>query len=236
MIKAYYFVLLFAIFVTSCTKQGPQGAPGNTGATGPQGPQGPSGSPADVYYSNWIRVDSSSWTYGALDSTTVPDNPDANNYIDTIINYHADIPTPKITQDILDNGAVYFYIKDSTGNGVKANIGQVFQMLMQGNTSISVSATNRLNEGSLFVVSNSGFNTPNKLTLYTSWTGYEGFWDQSGTSFNPNAITDHEMAPKTKFFIRYVAVKGNVAGKTSNGARINFKDYKSVARQFGIPD
>src|SRR2546423_2801688 len=137
--KRNYFLLLFGavLFMASCKKgpmgpagskgdtgapgsNGATGATGSTGPTGPQGSPGPNGDPgtANVYYSNWMAVDSSSWIED--DSTFSQLTYTDNNYHsvisnDTVINYHADIPTPKVTSGVLDSGVVYYFFKEGAG-------------------------------------------------------------------------------------------------------------------------
>jgi len=94
-IKLFFVLAIAATFLfQSCTKEGPAGPAGATGATGAQGPTGPAGpasnggvSSASITTSNWSYI-SPSWVLTLTYSV--------------------------ITQDILDNGAVFVYNKVGT--------------------------------------------------------------------------------------------------------------------------
>lgn len=64
-IKCIFFIMISAIFILSCSKNGATGPQGATGETGPQGntgPEGPSGSPGNsTMYVIKFTVDTSQW-------------------------------------------------------------------------------------------------------------------------------------------------------------------------------
>lgn len=80
---------------------GATGQTGATGATGATGPQGPAGT-ANVIYSGWITIDPN-----LRDST-----------IDASYELVSDIPAPKLTSTIINQGAVLVYF--TFGSGVFA--------------------------------------------------------------------------------------------------------------------
>lgn len=96
-------VALFAII--SCKKgdvgpAGPQGAQGAQGAQGPQGPAGPIGSTgtANVIYSGWMSFQSAQRDT-VVDGTTLKVN---------------HLVAPKLTQAIIDGGAILVYWRYQT--------------------------------------------------------------------------------------------------------------------------
>jgi hypothetical protein len=101
-------MLILALGITSCTKEGPAGAKGDTGAagtpgaTGPQGPAGnpgTPGTPASVYYSPWTDV-----TYTAVDQ----------NSDGTTDYYRGTINAPKLVDSILQRGEIKVYLNLNT--------------------------------------------------------------------------------------------------------------------------
>jgi hypothetical protein len=90
--KFLYVATILALFVSlyACKGPagdiGPAGPTGTTGATGATGPAGTSG----AIYSDWITSTFSQTTFAAT------------------------IVAPKLTQDIVDKGAVHVYLKGST--------------------------------------------------------------------------------------------------------------------------
>ena len=75
---------------------GPAGATGATGTTGATGATGATGS-ANVIYSDWVTIPLT----GTISSTSV-----------------TTVQTPKITQEILDRGGIFSYIKFTPSNFV----------------------------------------------------------------------------------------------------------------------
>ena len=119
-------LLAISFIVVNCTKEGPEGpagangaqgptgatgatgATGTTGATGPQGPVGPAGpqgpaGTANVIYSPWFADASLTWS----DSL----------FLLVGNAYHAIKTAPGVTQNILDQGVVLTFLRDSPGNG-----------------------------------------------------------------------------------------------------------------------
>ncbi|SHK83713.1 hypothetical protein SAMN05444266_101314 [Chitinophaga jiangningensis] len=101
-----------ALFVSSCSKEGPAGpagaagANGQNGAPGPAGPSGPKGDTgvANVIYSSWLDV--------AFQADTIHT---AGGGIDTI-GYGALINAPKLTLSILNTGLVKVYLNGDAPN------------------------------------------------------------------------------------------------------------------------
>ena len=99
----FFFSLSISLIISSCSKTGPegpagaQGAPGEQGAPGPEGAKGDAGS-ANVFYSDWTAFyDGSTWS-GAI-----------NEYGIIIRKYP--VTAPKITDAVIDQGAVMVYVK-----------------------------------------------------------------------------------------------------------------------------
>ena len=65
---------------------------------------------ANVQYSNWMRVTDDNWSI--LDQ-----NFSSGGFYDTTISYKTEIPTPAVTQEVLEKGVVLYYIKDVTPFG-----------------------------------------------------------------------------------------------------------------------
>ena len=106
-------ILLFVITLifASCQKgdvgatgpAGPTGAPGAPGAAGGTGPEGPKGDTgtANVIYSEWLDVE---YTVDTVHN---------GNIIDTL-GYFAEIPAPKLNNDILSKGEIKVYVNGGT--------------------------------------------------------------------------------------------------------------------------
>jgi len=98
-------IIALLIGVVSCEKivRGPQGAEGTIGEQGPQGPAGDTGPIGDpgtidsvnVFYSDWV---------------------DPDNWIDSAGSRYATIPSPEITQEVIDKGLVIVYYKYQKGS------------------------------------------------------------------------------------------------------------------------
>lgn len=96
-----YVVMLFALMITSCSKdgaEGPQGPQGDQGSEGPAGPIGDTGT-ANVIYSDWITVQESEWSpnSGIVSRKTA------------ILN------APEINQKHMDTSAILVYVKKTFG-------------------------------------------------------------------------------------------------------------------------
>ena len=89
-----YGLLLTALVITSCTKEGPQGPAGIAGANGTNGTNGNDGQDGQNGISNIITSD---WFETAW---TLPDDK----------GFH-DVAVPALTQDILNNSAIMVYMK-----------------------------------------------------------------------------------------------------------------------------
>ena len=101
-------LLAITLIFASCQKgdtgpagpAGPAGTPGAPGATGSQGPKGDTGT-ANVIYSEWLDV--------AFTADTVK----TGNIIDTL-GFFAEIPAPKLNNDILSQGEMKVYVNAGT--------------------------------------------------------------------------------------------------------------------------
>ncbi len=101
--------LAITVLVASCSKEGPAGPAGAAGPAGPAGPAGAPGVPgaagatgtANVIYSAWIDV-----KYNPVTQTT-------GGVIDTVA-WVAEIPAPKLTNDILTKGEIKVYFNAGT--------------------------------------------------------------------------------------------------------------------------
>lgn len=208
---------------------------------------------ANVYYSDWIVVNESKWVetdrqiytagytdYNSWNSST---GYVVDNYTDTSITYQAEVPTPKVTQDILDKGVVFYYFKDMTA----PSNGKIYPF--QSWDGWSVGMTNRTTDwsnDSYFYFDNVGEGDiqKDKMVLSTEWRGSAAFYDatlnRNGQSryhySNGNAakrIKYDELKPKTNFAIRYVVIPGGVTGKYVG---VNFQNYEQVKKLLNIKD
>ncbi len=258
--KGFLLAILAAVlFVVSCTKEGPTGPAGATGpagSTGPQGQTGQQGNPgtANVIYSRWKVIDSSTWTYdptpGTGDSSIYQQghyNYRTNQWDilnDTFITFHAVISIPEITPGIKDSGLVYYYFKDSTGNGNPDYTGAVNQVDLYNfiNSGLWTTTTNRLSESNHFNLYPDSDTIGNKLSINTQWTNSPAYYNNNDYfQYNPNPLSHAELKPKTKVYFRYIIIPG---GKLAGGrmianakaAGVDFKNYKSVQQYFKIKD
>lgn len=93
----------FAVFMVSCSKEGPTGPQGEQGPAGPAGPQGPAGAPGEqgapgqnsILYSQWLDV-----TFDGTDST----------------GYFAEIAAPGLVDSILTRGEIKTYVNIGTAD------------------------------------------------------------------------------------------------------------------------
>ena len=258
-IKGLLLFLFSSLLIVSCIKgpkgdtgdpgtngsngsTGSQGATGSPGQPGSQGPQGPQGNPgtANVIYSSWILVDSSKWVID--DSTTSTVNyTDVHTHQtkvsqDTTIDFHTDVPMPRLTSGIIDSGAVFYFFKDSAGTYA----GKVYPWGPSNNTWVGTSnhpnSTSTGHYGTSFYISADYAITPSKMTLYTTWQGYGYYWDPGYFNYGEYYIPYKELYPKTKFYVRYVIIPGGISGGRLNTQGIDFKDYEMVKKYFKIPD
>lgn len=226
------------------TKYVCNGATGSTGATGT----------ANVYYSDWIVVNDTKWVETNRQITPNVPYTDYNswlsgsyavdNYTDTSITYQAEVLTPKITQEILDKGVVFYYFKDMTA----PSNGKIFPF--QSWDGWSVGMTNRTTDwsnASYFYFENASENgdiQKDKMVFRTSYEGSAAYYDaalnRNGQPryhySNGNAgkrIKYSELKPKTNFAIRYVVIPGGITGKY---AGVDFKNYEQVKKLLNIKD
>lgn len=102
---AYVLMMVMAVFVVSCSKDGPagpqgeQGEQGEQGADGPAGPEGPQGEPgtANVIYSEWLNV--------VYDTIFLSETDTA---------YITEIEAPRLTPEMLSNCEVKIYANFGT--------------------------------------------------------------------------------------------------------------------------
>jgi hypothetical protein len=151
--------------------------------------------------------------------------------------FKADIPTPKVTQGIIDSGFVFYYFKDSTG----PYAGKVYPLWGTdvGNT-YGAGATIRNQEEIYYSLWNDDYNvSKDKFTIYTDWTHYPQYSDPNSLFYSSSVIslTDYGTAPvkpKTRFYIRYVVIPGGIANGRTTG--IDMKNYEQVKKQYNITD
>ena len=201
---------------------------------------------ANVQYSNWMRVTDANWE-------KISEGPSSN--WDTIVQYKTEIPTPAVTQEILDRGIVLYYMKDATplGMGAVKNFDPTFVANDNQWGGYRVGVTNRTlaqqggnwNDSTVYadywVSTKSDTISKQKLTLNTSWRGSRGFWDPSHglRMYAKYKQKYHELAPKTDFYIRYVIIPGgNPTGGKMNGAAlpVDRNNYEAVKKYYGIKD
>jgi len=211
---------------------------------------------ANVYYSGWMEVNESKWVETNRQITTNVGYTDYNSwasgsgyitdyYDDTTITYQAEIPTPKITQAILDQGAVLFYFKDMTA----PSNGKIYPYAPWDQWNVGMTnRTTDFSNGSSFYIYNANDNgniEKEKIVLKTSYNGSGAFYD---AALNRNGqvryhysygnaakrIKYTELKPKTNFAIRYIVIPGGVTGK--NTPPIDLKDYEAVKKYYNIKD
>lgn len=209
---------------------------------------------ANVYYSNWIVVDNSKWVETNRQITPNVSYTDYNSYVsgsgytvdkytDTSITYQAEVPTPKVTQEILDKGVVFYYFKDMTA----PSNGKIYPYIW---TDWNVGVTNRTtdwSDDSYFYVESANEDydlQKDKLVLKTVFRSSGAYYDaalnRNGQAryyyYYGNAskrIKYDELKPKTNFAIRYVVIPGGVTGKYVG---VDFKNYEQVKKMFNIKD
>lgn len=220
------------------------------GDVGPEGPQGTPGSSV-VKYSSWMEVKDASWIQADIQEYSTSYWAYGNNGswvtksgTDTTIQYKAEIPTPLITQGVLDSGIVAYYIKDSSG----LNGGSVrsFDLNYAYNDLYNVGTTNRtkeeMEEGGLsnfWIHTNSDTLPRQKLTLYTEWQGGSRFYDPSSVYDYPYLAIKQkytELKPKTRFYIRYVIIPGGTAIGVRRALPVNVNNYEEVKAYYKIAD
>ena len=94
-------LLIGLVFIQGCKgPEGPAGpaGPAGAGTPGATGPAGPAGT-ANVFYSSWAAA-------GTWSKTTY----------NSLVRSYIDVAAPRITQDILDKGAVLVYAKVNTSD------------------------------------------------------------------------------------------------------------------------
>ncbi|HEU0064814.1 MAG TPA: hypothetical protein VFQ58_07275 [Flavisolibacter sp.] len=235
--KSLFLIALSAVlFLYSCKKADPgstgptgaTGAKGSTGTTGGTGSQGPTAT-SNVITSKWYRVDSSVWTHTDADSI-VSDN---QGWPDTLITYHAVIPTPLITQGIRDSGIVLFFYKDSTCNG-EPNVVTV-QPFIEGDYNYT-GATNRPTQPEAYTFYSTTDSLGTNFTIETSWEGWGAYFDPNSFyhDYMPFAITHEELAPKTSLYFRCIIIKAAKTQRTK--APVNYKDYNAVLQYYHLED
>jgi hypothetical protein len=211
---------------------------------------------ANVYYSGWLEVKDVNWVETGREIEvsvfhTDYDSWDGRTYQfsfhdDTIISYKAEIPTPRVTQQILDQGAVLYYFKDMT----TPSNGKVYPYEPWDNLTVGVTnhtAISNLNSlfsfGILPYSSTGGYGsiTPEKLTIQTSWNGSGAYHDARLNRYNrhkshyqPNRYLYNDLKPKTNFAIRYIVIPGGITGK--NTPPIDLKNYEAVKKYYNIKD
>jgi hypothetical protein len=210
---------------------------------------------ANVYYSSWMEVNESKWveierqitesSYTDYDSWMSGVGYQTNLYKDTTITYQAEIAMPKLTQAILDQGAVLFYYKDMTA----PSNGKVYPYQPWDWNNVGVTnRTSDFSSNSYFSIQNANGNgniEKEKLVLQTQFFGtgsaYDAALNQRGVVkyhfTHGNAakrIKYAELKPKTNFAIRYIIIPGGITGK--NAPAVDLKDYAAVKKYYNIKD
>ncbi|MFC5411761.1 hypothetical protein ACFPMF_20735 [Larkinella bovis] len=169
---------------------GPAGAKGDTGAQGVAGPKGEPGT-ANVIYSEWLP----------LPEKAVASNPNRKNF---------DIPAPKITQEILDKGLVYAYLKHSAGTVTPLPYANRY-VFSDGTVSGSYLTT---------IIPHVG-----RISLNQDWM-------TPGTI--PTNFADATSVQGGYTHLRYVVVPGGIpAGRQ---AAIDYSNYETVKATYHLPD
>ena len=204
---------------------------------------------ANVYASDWIVVDEAKWVetdretwtagYTDYNSWVSGVGYKTTNYTDTAIYYEAEVPTPRVTQEILDKGVVYYYFKDMTS----PSNGKIYPY--QAWDWWDVGVTNRTQtwlqyEFDVRSANDDGDIPKDKLVLTTEWNGSGAYHDAAlnvngvhKSYYEPERVLYSELKPKTNFAIRYVVIPGGMTGKYVG---VDFKNYEQVKKLFNIKD
>lgn len=187
-------ILAMGSILASCGKDGdigpagpagPQGANGTPGVTGPIGPTGS----ANVIYSDWLPIP----------TTAAAALPGRKNFSFT---------TPGLTQEVLDKGLVYAYLK---------NGGSIIPLPYADKYLVSAEE-----------VSGSFLTT---VLLGVGGISLNQDWLTPGTIPTGFATATSVVGGYTH--LRYVIIPGTV--KTAMNPNVNLKDYNEVQRYFNIP-
>jgi hypothetical protein len=173
---------------------GPAGAKGDTGAQGAAGAQGAQGDKGDagtanVIYSEWLPIPAPQAT--------------------TSLRKNYQFLAPKITQEIVDKGHVYGYLKHSNG-GVH---------LLPYADSYLVNADQHF--GSFL----------NTLTMSAGRITLNQDWITPGAATPSYANATTIVGGYTNF--RYVIILGGAAARV---ASVDYTDYESVKKYYNLPD
>ncbi|HEU0063394.1 MAG TPA: hypothetical protein VFQ58_00120, partial [Flavisolibacter sp.] len=163
------------------------------------------------------------------------------NYLDTVIIFHATVPTPLITPEIKESGMIIFYFKDSTGNGVANLVGKVIPIFPgRRNYYNFTTTTNRLTKSNYLFFRGVINTLGQSFSIETSWNGSDAKY-QNVQIYDPqtgiNVFDDikyQELPPKTALFFRYIIIP--VAKTNKMIAPVNFKDYDSVLKYYHLED
>lgn len=248
------------ILLQSCNKQGPagpagaqgaagaNGAAGATGATGPQGAKGDTGT-ANVIYSGWINIDSSSFTPNktvtGVDSVLWSDGTMHALY-DTSTEFKLAVPAPKLTAAILNSGIVLIYFKVWwTGGDLTNDHDFADTVIKQGGThywstyghplklNSTWNGTNYVYDGTTstmtedYFLDNSSFEIGiGALTNYSTVSKWSGEIVSPLASYTP---------PKIKMILRYVLIPGGVNARRSGPPPVDYNNYQAVCSYYHIP-
>jgi hypothetical protein len=187
-------ILAMGSILASCGKDGdigpagpagPQGANGTPGVTGPTGPTGS----ANVIYSDWLPIP----------TTAAAALPSRKNFSFT---------APALTQDVLDKGLVYAYLK-SGGSIIPLPYAHKY-IFPTGEVHGSYLTTVLLGVGGISL--NQDWLTPGTI---------------------PTAFAEANTVQGGFTHLRYVIIPGAV--KTAMNPNVNLKDYNEVQKYFNIP-
>ncbi|CAG5008404.1 hypothetical protein DYBT9275_04259 [Dyadobacter sp. CECT 9275] len=168
---------------------GPAGAKGDPGAQGTAGAKGETGT-ANVIYSEWLAIPA----------------PAANTPVRKNFSFMA----PKITQEIVDKGHVYGYLKHSTGAVVPLPYASSYTYTSTGEQAGSYLNTILVGLGGISL--NQDWLTPGTVQpAFANATGIVGGYVN----------------------FRYVIIPGGVSARV---ASLDYTDYEAVKKFYNLPD
>ncbi len=188
----YFFQLLLvaSLFLSGCEgDEGPTGPKGDKGDSGTQGAKGDTGT-ANVIYSDWMSFPT------AAAATKVRKN--------------FSFPAPKITQDIIDSGHVYGYIKHSSGGVHPLPYANTLTYTASGEQAGSYLNTILIGVGSI------SFNQD---------------WLTPGTV--PTVFADANTVVGSYTNFRYIIIPG---GQKARVAGLDYSDYEAVKKFYNLPE
>lgn len=204
---------------------GPQGDTGSTGANGTNGTNGQDGN-ANVVYSAWIAPDWAS-------------NGNNANYAEFKLK---DTANSMLTQDAVDKGVVYTYIK---ANSLRYNADtgeyELAERIVPNGTNayfkIAGRGTNEIRDfgrSYIYVDNSIGVNYLNVYS-YLFKLGWDENYTDSETpiaEFENKSFAFYNDLVKDTYKYRVVVVHGSTQGRTN----VDMSDYEAVKRAYNLPD